>query len=185
MQDLLALVRKSPGKYDYGSGGAGSVGHLSVALLEQVAGLKLNHVPFKGGGPSVLAVVAGQVHLAVPVLSTTLPHVQANRLRMLAVTGAKRAATMPDVPTVMEAGVPGYEFVVWFAIYAPAGTPTAIVTRLNRAIVKSLESAELRDQVTRVDVDPETSTPEDLGRLLRSDTAKWAKVIKAAGITLN
>jgi tripartite-type tricarboxylate transporter receptor subunit TctC len=183
MQDFLELVRKSPGKYDYGSGGAGSVGHLAVALLEQVAGVKLNHVPFKGGGPSVLAAVAGQVHLAVPVLPTTVPHVQAKRLRMLAVTGAKRSATTPDVPTVMEAGVPGYEFVVWFAMYAPAGTPAAIVTRLNLAIVKSLESPELRNQMSRAGVDPETSTPEDLGRLLRSDTAKWSKVIKVAGIT--
>jgi tripartite-type tricarboxylate transporter receptor subunit TctC len=159
------------------------VGHLAVALLEQVAGVKLNHVPFKGGGPSVLAAVAGQVHLAVPVLPTTVPHVQAKRLRMLAVTGAKRSATTPDVPTVMEAGVPGYEFVVWFAMYAPAGTPAAIVTRLNLAIVKSLESPELRNQMSRAGVDPETSTPEDLGRLLRSDTAKWSKVIKVAGIT--
>jgi tripartite-type tricarboxylate transporter receptor subunit TctC len=185
MQDLLELARKSPGKYDYGSGGTGSIGHLAVTLLEQIAGVTLNHVPFKGGGPSVMAAVAGQVHLAVPVLPTTVPHVQAKRLRMLAVTGARRSATMPDVPTVMEAGVPGYELVVWFAMYAPAGTPAAIVTRLNLAIVKSLESAELRDQVTRAGVDPETSTPEDLGRLLRSDTARWAKVIKAAGITLN
>jgi tripartite-type tricarboxylate transporter receptor subunit TctC len=185
MQDFLELARKSPGKYDYGSGGAGSIGHLAVALLEQVAGIKLNHVPFKGGGPSVMAAIAGEVHLAVPVFSTTVPHVQAKRLRMLAVTGAKRSATMPDVPTVMEAGVPGYEFVVWFAMYAPAGTPAAIVTRLNLEIVKSLDSAELRDRVTRAGVEPETSTPEDLGRLLRSDTAKWAKVIKTAGITLD
>lgn len=185
MGELLEMARNSPGKYDYGSGGAGGVGHLAVVLLEQVAGVKLNHVPFKGGGPSVLAVVAGQVHLALPVFPTAVPHVQAKRLRMLAVTGARRSAAMPDVPTVMEAGVPGYDVVTWFAIYAPAGTPAAIVARLNRAIVKSLESAELRDQVARAGVDPETSTPGDLGRLLRSDTARWAKVIKAAGFTLN
>ena len=185
MRDLVEMARKSPGKYDYGSGGAGDIGHLAVALLEQVAGVKLNHVPFKGGGPMVLAVVAGQVHLALPVFPTAVPHVQAKRLRMLAVTGTRRSAAMPDVPTVVEAGVPGYDFVTWFALYAPAGTPAAIVARLNRAIVKSLESAELRDQVVRAGVDPETSTPEDLGRLLRSDTARWAKIIKAAGITLN
>ena len=185
MQELVATGRKSPGKLDYGSGGVGSAGHLAVALLEHVAGVKFNHIPFKGGGPSMIATVGGQVHFAIPAFPTAVPHVKAGKLRMLAVTGTRRAPTMPDVPTVAEAGVPGSEFTIWFAMFAPARTSKAIVSRLNQAIVKSIATPEMRDQLAKAGVDPETSTPEDLGRLLREETAKWAKVIKASGIPLN
>jgi tripartite-type tricarboxylate transporter receptor subunit TctC len=185
MQDLVTAGRKTPGKLDYGSGGVGSAGHLAVALLEHVAGAKYNHIPFKGGGPSMIATVGGQVHFAIPAFPTAVPHVKAGKIRMLAVTGTRRAPTMPDVPTVAEAGVPGYEFTIWFAAFAPARTPKAIVARLNQVIVKSIALPEMREQLAKAGVDPETSTPEELGKLLRDETAKWARVIKASGIPLN
>ena len=185
IKEFIALAKKEPGRLDYGSGGVGSTGHLSVALLEYVAGVKFNHVPFKGGGPSMIATVAGQVHFAIPAFPTAVPHVKAGRIRMLAVTGAKRSPTMPDVPTVAEAAVPEYEFDSWFGIFTPAGTPKAIVSRLNQVIVKALEMPDLREQLARAGLDPESSTPDELGRILRDDTAKWAKVIKAAGIPIN
>jgi tripartite-type tricarboxylate transporter receptor subunit TctC len=129
--------------------------------------------------------VGGQVHFAIPAFPTAVPHVKAGKIRMLAVTGTRRAPTMPDVPTVAEAGVPGYEFTIWFAAFAPARTPKAIVARLNQVIVKSIALPEMREQLAKAGVDPETSTPEELGKLLRDETAKWARVIKASGIPLN
>jgi tripartite-type tricarboxylate transporter receptor subunit TctC len=185
MQDFVALAKKEPGKLDYGSGGVGSTGHLSVALLEYVGGVKFNHVPYKGGGPSVTATAAGQVHFAIPALPTAAPHIKAGRVRILAVTGARRSPSMPDVPTVSEAAVPEYQFDSWFGVFAPAGTPPAIVSRLNKVIVTALGTAELRDQLSGAGLDPEPSTPEELGKILRSDVAKWAKIIKAAGIPIN
>ena len=185
VQDFVALARKEPGKLDYGSGGVGSTGHLSVALLEYVGKLKFNHVPFKGGGPSVTATAAGQVHFAIPALPTAAPHVKAGRLRLLAVTGAKRTPTMPDVPTVAESGVPEYTFDSWFAIFAPAGTPAPIISRLNDVTVKALATPELHEQLARAGLDPEPSTPAEMSKILRADVAKWAKIIKAAGIPIN
>jgi tripartite-type tricarboxylate transporter receptor subunit TctC len=185
MQDLVATGRKTPGKLDYGSGGVGSAGHLAVALLEHISGARYNHVPFKGGGPSMIATVGGQVHFAIPAFPTAVPHVKTGKIRLLAVTGARRAPTMPEVPTAAEAAVPGYDFTIWFAAYAPAGTPKAIISRLNQAIVQSLEAPDTREQLTKAGVDPESLTPDELGKLLRSEIARWAKVIKASGIPIN
>ena len=185
MQDLVGMGRKTPGKLDYGSGGVGSAGHLAVALLEHVAGVKYNHIPFKGGGPSMIATVGGQVHFAIPAFPTAVPHVKSGKIRMLAVTGTRRAPTMPDVPTVAEAAVPGYEFTIWFAAFVPAGTPKAIISRLNQVIVKSIETPDMREQLAKAGVDPEPSTPDELGKHLRTEIAKWAKVIKASGIPIN
>ncbi|HZM44189.1 MAG TPA: tripartite tricarboxylate transporter substrate binding protein [Burkholderiales bacterium] len=185
LQDLVAMGRKTPGKLDYGSAGVGSAGHLAVALLEHVSGARYSHIPFKGGGPSMIATVGGQVHFAIPAFPTAVPHIKTGKIRMLAVTGTRRAPTMPEVPTVAEAGVPGSEFTIWFAAYAPSGTPKAIISRLNQAIVKSLETPEMREQLAKSGVDPESSTPEELAGYLRSEIAKWAKVIKASGIPIN
>ena len=185
MQDLLAMARKSPGKFDYGSGGVGSAGHLAVALLEHIAGVKFNHIPYKGGGPSMIATVGGQVHFAVPAFPTALPHVKSGKVRLLAVTGTRRAPTMPDVPTVAEAGVPGYEFTIWFAAFVPAGTPKAIISRLNQVIVKAIGMPDMQEQLAKTGVDPEPSTPDQLAKHLRSEIAKWARVIKASGIPIN
>ena len=182
VQDLVALARKQPGKINYASAGVGSAAHLAMALLEPAAGIRFNHVPYKGGGPSMIAVSAGQVDFSMPAFPTSVPHIKAGRMRIIAVTGAKREPTMPDVPTVAESGVPGYEFGIWFGVFAPAATPKPVITRLNQEIVKALSTAEMRDQLFKVGVNAESSTPEQLGKLLRADVAKWAKVIEAAKI---
>lgn len=185
MRELIALAKKEPGKLNYGSAGVGSAGHLSVALLEHVAGVKFTHVPYKGGGPSVAATIAGEVQLAIPVMASAAPHVKAGRLRMLAVTGAKRSQAFPDVPTAVEAGVPGYVYETWFGMFAPAGTPKAIIAKLNQETVKALDTKDVREQLFRQGVEADSSTPEELGKILRDDTATWAKVIKSAGIPTN
>ena len=182
IKDLIALARKQPGRINYGSAGVGSAAHLAMALLEHAAGVSFNHVPYKGGGPSMIATTAGQVDFSMPAFPTSVPHIKAGRMRIIAVTGAAREPTMPDVPTVAESGVPGYEFGIWFAMFAPAATPKAIVTRLNQEIVKALSTAEMRDQLYKVGVNAESSTPEQLGKLLKADVQRWAKVIKDAKI---
>jgi tripartite-type tricarboxylate transporter receptor subunit TctC len=135
-QELIALAKKHPGKLNYGSAGVGSAAHLAVALLEHAADVRFNHVPFKGGGPSLIATVAGQVDFSIPAYPTAVPHLKTGKLRILAVTGAKREPTIPDVPTAAESGVPGYEFSIWFGLFAPAATPKPIIARLNQEVVK-------------------------------------------------
>lgn len=181
-KEFVALARKQPGKLNYGSAGHGSAGHLAVALLEDVAAIRFNHVPYKGGGPSVAATIAGEVNFAIPAFPTAVGHVQAGRLRILAVTGPERSPVLPDAPTMAEAGMPGAEFVIWFGIFVPAGTPQHIVARLNQAVVKSLQLREVQQQLSAQGLDPRSSRPEELAKLLRGDIAKWARIIKSAGI---
>lgn len=185
MKELIALAKKEPSTLNYGSAGVGSSGHLAVALLEHVAGVKFTQVPYKGGGPSVIATIAGEVQLAIPVLATAAAHAKAGRLRMLAVTSAKRSQAVPDVPTAVEAGVPGYVYETWFGLFAPAGTPKPIVSRLNQATVKVLGMKDVRDQLFSQGVEADSSTPAALAKTLRDDTATWAKIIKSAGIPIN
>ena len=185
LQELIALAKKQPGKLNYGSAGVGSAAHLAMALLEHSAGLKFNHIPFKGGGPSMIATVSGEVDFSIPAYPTAVPHIKAGKLRLLAVTGAQRESTAPNIPTVAEAGVPGYEFTIWFAMYAPSETPKPIVTQLNQEIVKALAEPDMREKLARTGVNAGSSTPEELGKHLRAEVAKWAKIIKAAGIPIN
>jgi tripartite-type tricarboxylate transporter receptor subunit TctC len=185
MKDLIALAKKEPYKLNYGSAGVGSAGHLSVALLEHVAGVKFTQVPYKGGGPSVAATIAGEVQLAIPVLASAATHVKAGRLRMLAVTSAKRPQAFLDVPTVQEAGVPGYVYETWFGLFAPAGTPKPIVEKLNQGTVKALGMSDVRDQLFSQGIEADPSTPAELAKTLREDTVMWAKIIKNAGIPIH
>ncbi|MGE0559723.1 MAG: Bug family tripartite tricarboxylate transporter substrate binding protein [Burkholderiales bacterium] len=185
MKDLIALAKKEPGRLNYGSAGVGSAGHLSVALLEHVAGVKFTQVPYKGGGPSVAATVSGEVQLAIPVMASAATHVRAGRLKMLAVTSTKRTQAFPDVPTVQEAGVPGYVYETWFGFFAPAGTPQPIIAKLNQGAAKALAAGDVRQQFVRQGLETDPSSPEALGKLLRAETAMWAKIIKSAGIPIN
>ena len=185
MHDLVALAKKQPGKLTYGSAGVGSAAHLAMALLEHSADLRFNHIPFKGGGPSLIATVSGQVDLSIPAYPTAVPHLKAGRLRILAVTGRNREPTIPEVPTVSEAGVPGYAFDIWFAMFAPAKTPQPIIALLNKEIVRSLAAADMREKLAQTGVNVETSTPAQLAKHLRAEVAKWAKIIKSANIPLS
>ena len=183
MKELIALAKTR--QLIYGSAGIGSAAHLAMALLEYQTGVKFNHIPYKGGGPALIATVAGQVEFSIPAYPTAVPHLKAGRLRIIAVTGYKREPTVPDVPTVAEAGFPGTEFEIWFAMFAPAALPKPIIARLNKEIVAFLALPEMREKLALAGVDAESSTPEQLGQLLRADTAKWAKIIKSQGIPIN
>jgi tripartite-type tricarboxylate transporter receptor subunit TctC len=185
MKELIAAAKKEPGKLNYGSAGIGSAGHLAVALLEHVAGVKFTQVPYKGGGPSVTATIGGEVQFSIPVMGSAATHVKAGRLKMLAVTSAKRSQAFPEVPTVQEAGVPGYVFEAWFGIFSPAGIPKPILTKLNTAAHKALAMGDVREQFLRQGIEADPSTPAELTRVLREDTAIWEKIIKSAGIPIN
>lgn len=185
MKELIAAAKKEPGKLNYGSAGIGSAGHLAVALLEHVAGVKFTQVPYKGGGPSVTATIGGEVQFSIPVMGSAATHVKAGRLKMLAVTSAKRSQAFPEVPTVQEAGVPGYVFEAWFGIFSPAGIPKPILTKLNAAAHKALAMGDVREQFLRQGIEADPSTPAELTRVLREDTAIWEKIIKSAGIPIN
>jgi tripartite-type tricarboxylate transporter receptor subunit TctC len=185
MADLIALAKKDPGRITYGSAGVGSVGHLAVALLEYVSGASFNHVPYKGGAPSVLATMSGEVNFSIPTLPTTSAQVKAGRLRMLAVTSAKRSSVVPDVPTVRESGVPKYVYEVWYGLFAPSKTPKPIMDVLSKATLKVMEDPDVRARLLAEGIEPVTSTPAQLDKLLRDEIALWAATIKAAGIPIN
>jgi tripartite-type tricarboxylate transporter receptor subunit TctC len=182
VKDLIKLAKAQPGKIAYGSAGPGSATHLSMAYLESMAGIKLLHVPYKGGGPAIAAVMGGEVQCLLTPVPTAFPHVQAGRVRPIGVSSSKRASALPDVPTIAEAGVPGYEFTTWFGLLAPARTPKAVITRLHEATLKSFESPELRKKLVQAGLEPQTTTPGEFTAFIRAEIAKWRKVIEEAGI---
>ena len=180
--DLVKLAKAQPGKLAFGSAGAGSSTHLSMAYLQSVAQIKLLHVPYKGGGPAVTAMISGEVQAVLTPIPTAYPHIQSGRVRALAVSGAKRSSALPDLPTIAQAGVPGYEFSTWFGLLAPAGTPKAYIARLNEATMKALRSPELVKKLQTAGMEPQPTTPEEFAALIRSEIVKWRKVIKEADI---
>lgn len=182
VKDLVALAKSKPGQLNYGSGGNGSVAHFSGEQFKALAGVNLVHVPYKGSNPSLIDLVAGQLQLTIENMPVTLPHVRSGRLRMLAVGTKARSAFMPEVPTIAEAGVPGYESSTAFGVLAPAKTPGAIVTRLHAEIAKVLRSAEAKERLTGIGMEPVGSTPEEYAAHLKEDLAKYGRIVKTAGI---
>jgi|CXWL01.1.fsa_nt_gi tripartite-type tricarboxylate transporter receptor subunit TctC len=182
--EFIKLAKDSPGKYTYGSSGIGGAGHLAGELLKMMAGIDLVHVPFKGGGPAMTAMLGGQIsaYMATPVAAGG--HVKAGKAKALAVTGPKRDQFMPDVPAVAEF-YPGYQATNWYAYYAPAKTPKDIVLRLNREIVKALGTAEVKELLAKQGVEPAPGTPEELAAFGKLETDTWARVVKQAKITAN
>jgi tripartite-type tricarboxylate transporter receptor subunit TctC len=185
MAELIKLEKSNPGSLTYGTGGTGTGSHLAMELLNLTAGTRLLHVPYKGVGPALTDVLGGQIMLMVSSPLSSQPHVQSGRLRALAVTGRTRVAAMPDVPTMIESGFRDFESTSWFGILAPAGTPPAIIARLNSEIVNLLRRPEIREQIARTGSDPVGSSPEAFGAYIKSEIDKWAKVIKAANIQIN
>jgi len=185
VKDLIAVAKARPGEVFYASSGNGSGAHLATELLSNMTGIKLVHVPYKGGGPALVDTIAGQTQIlfATPIASSG--HIKAGRVRPLAVSSAKRVQSFPDVPTVAQAGLPGYEAGVWYGILAPKGTPRDIVMRLNQDIRKVLGDAGIRTFLTKAGIEPDGGTPEALGRYMQSELAKWAKVIKAGNIRID
>jgi tripartite-type tricarboxylate transporter receptor subunit TctC len=182
VKELIALAKARPGQLNYGSPGSGSTTHLANELFKSMAGVQIAHVPYKGVAPAATDLISGQVQMMSGDLSTLLPHVRSTRMRALAVTGAKRSSLLPDVPTVAESGVPGYEASGWFGVLVPAATPPAIVERLNAAIVKGLAAPDARERLGALGGEVGGSTPEQFAARIRAESDKWAKLIKTLGL---
>jgi tripartite-type tricarboxylate transporter receptor subunit TctC len=185
MKDVISIARKRPNDILYASSGNGSGAHLATELLNNMTGIKLVHVPYKGGGPALVDTISGQAQLLFATPIASAGHIEAGRLRAIAVSTTKRVSSMPNVPTVAESGVPGYDSGVCYAMLAPRGTPQNVIARLNEEFRKVLADAGIRDFLTKAGVDPEGSTPEELGKYMRSELAKWARVVKVANIKLD
>jgi len=181
VREFIALAKKSPGTINYSSSGNGSAPHLSMALLVAMTGIKLVHVPYKGGAPQVTALVSGETQASLATVSTVLVHIQSGRLRALGVSSAKRSGVLPDVPTIAESGVPGYEMSPWIGVFTPAGTSKDIVNRLNAEINKALKTPEVSQLLASQALDALGSTPEEFDARIRADYDKYAKLIKLTG----
>jgi tripartite-type tricarboxylate transporter receptor subunit TctC len=185
MKELIALAKSRPGTLSYGSGGSGTASHLGTELLQLTAGISLLHVPYKGTGPGLAALMSSEIQVLLVGLSAVLPHVRSNRLRALGVTGAKRSRVAPEIPTVAEAGVPGFEFDVWYGMMFPGGTPRAIVMKANAEIVKLLKSPALSERYSAGGMEPTSSTPEAFADLIKRELPRWHRVVKEAHIRVD
>jgi len=182
MKDVIEYVKARPGAVNYSSGGAGGAGHLNFEMMNHAFGLKFVHVPYKGIGAALTAVMSGEVQLSGVPVPVALPQVRAGKVKAYATTGKNRFAGAPDIPTVAEAGFPGFDAVTWFAMFAPARTSAEIVRLLNRDMVAVIGSSPVRTWLIAQGADPAPGTPEELAAFLKSDIEKWGKVIRAAGI---
>ena len=182
VKELVALAKANPGRLNFASAGTGTATHLGLELFKLSTGIDVVHVPYKGGAPATTDLIAGQVQLLWVSIPSVLPHVKGGRLRALAVSTAKRSASAPDVPTVAESGYPGFEYSNWNALFAPAKTSAAVVKKVNASVVGALRQPDVAQKLTSQGADPAPGTPEDLARYMRSDSERWKKVIKAAGI---
>jgi len=185
VRELIALARAQPGKIDYASSGNGSAQHLVGAMFAHMAGIQLTHVPYKGSSQAQQDLVAGMVKVGFPGTPIVIPHMKSGRLKALAVSTARRSPHLPDVPTIAEAGVPGYEALVWVGLLAPAGTPPDVIAKLNGEIAKLLRAPDVQQLLASSGVDPTPTTPEEFGAYLKSEFDKWGKVVRDSGATVN
>ena len=181
LAEFIAYVKARPGQVDYASSGNGSGQHLFMALLASMTGMKLSHVPYKGSGQATTDVLGGQVSVSIPGTAGMVGHIKAGKLRALAVTGAKRSPQLPDVPTVIESGVPGYEAYVWMGLLAPKGTPQAIIDKISRDVVAVLATPEVRTYMANAGIEIVGSTPAEFGTFFRAERSQWAKVVRETG----
>jgi tripartite-type tricarboxylate transporter receptor subunit TctC len=180
--ELIAYAKTRPGQLNYGSGGIGSTPFLAAELFKSITGIDVMHVPYKGGGPAIAELVGGQLTFMIENVPGTMPFVKDGKLRSLAVTTLQRSPLAPDVPTMIEAGVPGYEMSAWNAIFAPKGTPPAIVARLQAEFARVLLAPEMKEQLAGLGAEPVANTPEELAAFLRTDKARWGEIIQERGI---
>ena len=183
--ELIALAKAEPGKIDYASSGNGSSQHLVGALFVTMAGAPMNHVPYKGSSGAMNDLLGGQVKVSFVGMPNALPNLASGKLRALAVSTRKRSADLPDVPTLDEAGVPGYDATIWLALLAPPGTPRDVVQKLNVEVARVLSTPDSRKLMSSAGVDVATSTPEDLAKLMQSELDRWGKVVRETGATVN
>jgi tripartite-type tricarboxylate transporter receptor subunit TctC len=185
VQELIAFAKPRPDEILFSSSGSGSGQHLAMELLNRMAGLKLVHIPYKGTAPSILDLVAGRVSITSASAISTMPHVRAGRLRALAVSSAKRSPSVPELPTVAEAGIPGFAVDQWYSLFAPAGTPKEIVAKLYGEIAKAVAHEDTRTRLLAMGLDPVGMPPDEFTAYLKTETAKWGKVVREAGIRAN
>lgn len=185
VQELIALAKAQPGKLTYGSSGAGNAGHLAGELFKSMAKIDMVHVPYKGGAPAMVDLMAGQIQLIFSSAPTAVPQIKAGKIRGLAVTTSRRSVVLPDLPTVAESGLPGYEADNWYGIVTTANTPRAVIERLNREIVRALEAADVKRMLLAQGLEVKTSTPQEFGAYQKAEFNKWAKVIVDARIVAN
>jgi len=181
VKELIALAKANPGQLTFGSAGTGSTAHLSGELLKSLASIDMTHVPYKGNAPAMADVISGQVQLMFDFMPSALPHIQSGKVRALGVTPTRRSRAMPQVPTIAEAGVKGYDVDSYFGVLAPARTPAAVVNKLNAEINRMADLPDVRERYAREGLEPTAQTPERFRTYLQSELAKWAKVVKASG----
>ena len=182
MKELIALAKAKPGFIRYGSGGAGGASHLGTELLRNITGIELVHVPYKGTGPALSAAIGGEIQLQLIGMSSVVPHLKSGRLKLLAVSGAKRSPAAPDIPTVIESGIPGYVFDVWYGMLLPGRTPAAIVNKLNTEMNRALKNPSVAQRFAAAGLDVAGSSPEEFRKQIREEIVKWRKVVAAANI---
>jgi tripartite-type tricarboxylate transporter receptor subunit TctC len=183
LDEFVAYVRKADGKLNYASGSIGSTTHLSMELFMSMAKVRMQHIPYKGSGPAIAAVLAGEVQIMFELMPTAMPHVKSGRMRALAVTSAKRSPVVPNIPTVAESGLQGYAVGSWFGVCAPAATPRAIVDKIGADLNKQLATAEMQERISSLGAQPLAMTPDEFSRFVRSEITKWSKVVKESGAT--
>lgn len=185
IKELVALAKAKPDTLNYASAGTGTIGHMAAELFKVVTGTKITHVPYKGTGDAIREVLGGQVQIMIGAPGAVIQHVRSGKLRALAACTRQRLPEIKDIPTMAEAGYPAVEASNWYAILATAGTPSAVTSKLNREIVRIMQSPEIKEMILRQGYEATTSTPEELGNLIKTDLAKWNKVVKATGMPIN
>ncbi|HPU51391.1 MAG TPA: tripartite tricarboxylate transporter substrate binding protein [Burkholderiaceae bacterium] len=181
--ELIALARSKPGQLSYASAGAGTTLHISCELFKSLAKVDIVHVPYKGSAPAISDVMGGQVPIMCDSITSSQPHIKAGKLKVLAITSVTRSSTMPQVPTMVEAGVAGYEMNPWFGLFAPAGTPAAVVARVHGEVARILALPDVRERLSAIGAEPMSATPDQFSAMVRADVEKWGRLVRAAGIS--
>ena len=185
VKDFIAYVKERPGKLAYGSAGNGSAGHLSAVLFSSMTGTRMIHVPYKGSGPALPDLIAGQLQLMFGNMASAIPHVNSGKIRALAVTSARRSATAPELPTLAESGLSGYDASAWFALFVPARTPAAVVAKLNREVNQMMRQTQMQERLLAIGADPLALTPAELDKYVLAEIIKWGRVIRESGAKID
>jgi tripartite-type tricarboxylate transporter receptor subunit TctC len=185
MSELIALMKAKPGTINFGSGGSGGSQHIGAELLKTLTGVSMTHVPYKGGGPAMVDLIAGQIALMIEPTPTALPQIRAGKVKALAVTTPQRLSAIPDLPTMAEAGVPGYDLTIWLGFFAPTGTPREAIAKLNTELARVLRTPEMRERLAQQGVDPIVDSPEEFSAYVRAEMERWGRVVRASGTKLD
>ena len=182
LQEFLAYARSNPGRIAYGSGGIGSAGHLSVELLQSLTGTKFTHVPYKGSGPAITDLISGQIQAMLLTMPSVMPYVKGGKVRAIATSGARRSPALPELPTIAEAGVPGYEYMPWYGMFGPGALPKPLIARLNSAVNRALADAGVREKLAQQGLEVQSMTSEQFAGIVRADVTRWEKIIRELGV---